>query len=327
MGCFYLLSIIFLNFIYTFAMGFNFCCAMIVIIEVISLKDKILKVILAMTFLTMIFSFCSIPSIVKADIGFDGDYDGGYDSGWDSDYDSGYDSWDDDDDDYYYYGSSSGDGYSGGADAWVVFLALLICVVPIVVVLLIVHLSDRKPRRKEYPINTFGMPVDDDLNMQVYLMYKELNDAWMKKNLEPVRHLLTDEMYNMYLMQLDELIDNGLTNVMTDYLFVSGHISSRRKYRGKETIVMIFRIKFKDYIVNENGYVVRGKARDVLDYTYELKLVRDVSDNKLVCPSCGYNVKSKEGVVCPHCGSVIHANTSELRLADKKIIYQIRSKR
>ena len=114
---------------------------------------------------------------------------------------------------------------------------------------------------------------------------------------------------------------------MKDYLFVSGHIASKRKYKGKETIILIFRIKCKDYIVNQNGRVVRGKATDVLDYTYELKLVRDVVSDNLVCPSCGYNVKSKEGVVCPHCGSVIHANTSELRLADKKIIYQSRRRR
>lgn len=290
------------------------------------MKKKLFKIFLPIMFLMMLFASISVSYEVKADIGFDGDYDSGYDS----DYGGGYDSWydDDDDDDYYYSsGNNSYSGGGGGIGTVGAFMLVFLYVTLIVVIVVVLTKSNKSSSRKEYPIKTTGLPVDDDLNMQVYLLYKQINDAWMNKDLEPIRHLLTDEMYNMYLMQLDTLIENGQTNIMGDYLFVSGHIASKRKYKGKETIIMVFRIKCKDYIVDKNGRVVRGKATDVLDYTYELKLVRDVTGNRLVCPSCGYEVKSKEGVVCPHCGSVIHANTSELRLADKKMIYQSRRRK
>ena len=279
----------------------------------------------------MLFSPIFVSTIVKADIGFDGGYDDGYDSGYDSG--GGYGSWDDDDDDdYYYSGGYSNGGYNGGggsASAGTIFLALLIGVIAISIPLTIVYLTN-KPKKLSSGvplIDTKGMKVDDDLNMQVYLMYKELNDAWMNKDLEPVRHLLTDEMYNMYLMQLDTLLEQGQTNIMKDYLFVSGHIASKRKYKGKETIIMVFRIKCKDYIIDSNNRVVRGRASDVLDYTYELKLVRNVDEKTITCPSCGSTIKNEQGVVCLHCGSILHTNTNSLRLADKRMLRQTRTRR
>lgn len=296
------------------------------------MKKKILRIVLCIFAAFILFSPCLESGVVKADIGFDGGYDGGYDSGgsgW-----GGGSSWDDDDDDdYYYSGGYNNGGYSGGggsADVGTVFLALFLCLViaGIPITIMIIANNPKKSSNSVPLVDTTWMSVDNDLNMQVYLMYKELNDAWMKKDLEPVRHLLTDEMYNMYLMQLDTLIEKGETNIMKDYFFISGHISSKRKYKGKETIVMIFRIRCKDYIIDDrSNRVVRGKATDVLDYTYEFKLVRNVEPKTITCPSCGSEIKNEQGVICSHCGTVVHTNTNTLRLADKRMLRQTRSRR
>ncbi|MBR3890913.1 MAG: TIM44-like domain-containing protein [Bacilli bacterium] len=296
------------------------------------MKNKVLKIIFSFLLAITLISPFTVSNTVKADIGFDGGYDGGYDSGG-SDWGGG-SSWDDDDDDDYYYSGGYNNGsYSGGggsADIGTMLLALFICGLAVGVPLTIVWLLNREmPNKSSVPlVDTSWMSVDEDLNMQAYLMYKELNDAWMKKDLEPVRHLLTDEMYNMYLMQLDTLIEKGETNIMKDYFFISGHISSKRKYKGKETIVMIFRIRCKDYIIDDRSKkVVRGKATDVIDYTYEFKLVRNVEPKTIICPSCGSEIKNEEGVICSHCGTVVHTNTNTLRLADKKVLRQTRSRR
>ena len=296
------------------------------------MKKKILRIVLCIFAAFILFSPCLESGVVKADIGFDGGYDGGYDSGG-SDWGGG-SSWDDDDDDdYYYSGGYNNGGYSGGggsADIGAVFLALFFCLViaGIPITIMIIASNPKKSSNSVPLVDTTWMSVDNDLNMQVYLMYKELNDAWMKKDLEPVRHLLTDEMYNMYLMQLDTLIESGQTNIMKDYFFISGHIASKRKYKGKETIVMIFRIRCKDYIIDDrSNRVVRGKATDVLDYTYEFKLVRNVEPKTIICPSCGSEIKNEQGVICSHCGTVVHTNTNTLRLADKRMLRQTRSRR
>lgn len=290
------------------------------------MKKVISKILLLSLFVFAFMSPVFVSNVVKADIGFDGGFDSGYDSGYDSDW--GGSSWDDDDD---YY---SGGGYSGediDAEPMDVLLALLIefVLVGVMVLIVFIALNRNRASKNRYtinqPISTYNMPVDDSLNMDVYLMYKELNNAWMNKDLDPVRHLLTDELYNMYLMQLDTLIENKQTNIMKDYLFISGHVASRVIVGDVEKIKVIFRIRCKDYIISdETGKVVRGKASDVLDYIYELDLVRDNGKKNIICPSCGAQIRGKDGVVCSHCGTVVHINTSQLRLANKKILHQSR---
>ena len=129
-------------------------------------------------------------------------------------------------------------------------------------------------------------------------------------------------------LKIQDAIEQNQTNIMKDYLFVSGHVYSRRKYKGKETAVMIFRIKCRDYIIDDTtNKVIRGKEKDIIDYTYEFKLVRNVEAKEIVCPSCGYMIQNKEGVVCPHCSSVVHTNTNTWRLADKRVLRQTRRRK
>jgi len=195
-----------------------------------------------------------------------------------------------------------------------------------ITIIVIVNKIKKASRRRKYiasfSIDTSSMMVDDQLNADVYELYKQINIAWMNKDLEPIRHLLTDELYNMYLMQVDTLVEQQHTNIMSDFRFISGHIKSRRTYRGKETIVMLFNVQCRDYIVDIHNKVVRGNRREICNYMYELKLVRNVVKKDIICPSCGYHFREDEGVKCPYCETVVHQNSNELRLADKKVVYQ-----
>ena len=169
-----------------------------------------------------------------------------------------------DDDDYYYSGSNnSSSSYSGGTLTLPQSLIVIgIVVVSIAIPLTFYYCQYRAQKKRDnsrtnvsYEVDIRGMVVDDDLNMQVYLLYKQINDAWMKKDLDPVRHLLTDELYNMYLMQLDTLIESNQTNIMKDYSFISGSIEGWRIVNGKEYVSMFLKIRCKDYIVNEKNKI------------------------------------------------------------------------
>ena len=262
------------------------------------------------------------PRRISADAGFDNDYDSSYDSGYDSGWggSSGGSSWRDDDDSNSNY-NYSGEPLSGTA----LFIVILSVVVMVSIPISIQLNSEKRARRKRNPlIDTYGLEVDDELNSLAFDIYEKINVAWMNKDLEPVRHLMTDDMYNMYLMQLDTLIESEQTNIMKNIRFVSGHVYSRRKYKGVETIVMIFRVTCKDYIVDKDGWVVRGKRFMTHDYTYELKFVRNITSDRLICPSCGHELDIHDGVVCPHCETIIHDNVSSLRLSSKRMLRQSR---
>ena len=295
------------------------------------MKKKLSKIFLLILF-SLLFCFVS-SSRISADAGFDSDYDSDYDSGYDNDYNGGWG------------GGSSSSGnrndnnsnntnYSGGnisGEVWLITIGAIVVMagIPLSITLISAHYSGGRSRRRveKSPINTSGYKVDDDLNCEVFDMYMDINIAWMNKDLEPVRHLMTDELYNMYLMQLDTLIEANQTNIMKNFNLVSGHIVSKRKYNGVETIKMIFRVKCKDYIIDGNGRVISGDENVTWDYTYEMKLVRNVMNAPLECPSCGETLSKKDGVICPVCETVLHSYVSSLRLADKNMLRQVKVRR
>lgn len=280
---------------------------------------KIWKLFISLTVVLVVSFFGVFTTSVSADIGFDGDYDsggsdwgGGYGSDWDDDYDY----------DYSYDSDYSGEPLTIGQ----LFIVLGISAGLFIFIMYISKLSNNaeKSRATSNWIKNQSGYVDHELNREVFDLYVRINDAWMNKNLEPVRELLTDEMYNMYLMQMTTLEMNGQTNVMSNYSFVSGKVIQHSKYRGMETVILLFRVRCKDYIVDSTGRVVRGSKHKTCDYLYEIKLIRNSAAKKIKCPSCGANLDNKDGVKCSHCGSVIHAQTDRYRLANKEMVSQRR---
>ncbi len=284
-----------------------------------------LKLLLFILFLFTSSFYISHPKGISADAGWDSDYDGGYGGG---SYGGG---WYDDDDDYGYGYNSNGTSYSGEPLTGGELVLLLIVTGVIIAIPISINIAADRARIREdvdrrMRYYTDSLIKDEELNDEVFDLYKELNIAWMNKDLEPVRHLLTDEMYNTYLMQIDQLIEQGETNVMKDFEFVTGGIVYRRRYAGKETVTMLFRVKCKDYVIDSHNRVLRGKKNLTCDYLYELRLERSATNKSIVCPSCGNILDYDDGVVCPHCETIIHTNTYKFRLANKRMVYQTRYK-
>lgn len=275
-----------------------------------------------------------IPTIV--DSGFDSGYSD-YDSGsWDSDYGSswGSSSWDDDDDDHYYSsGSSSGEP----ADLLTIVIVLVIYLLIIGFVLLIKGYFEyiRKKAQEERGIYnkifmeyglTPGDGSDSEIIQTAYENYVKIQKAWMYRDLEPVRNLLSDEMYNMYQMQLDTLIEDKQINMMLNLEFVCGGVVDEIIYNNTQTVSIILCVNCKDYIIDENNKkVVSGSRKAKLTYVYKLTFVRGLGENKTtVCPACGATVENQMSTTCPYCNNTLLLISSELTLTNKKIELQFK---
>ena len=188
-----------------------------------------------------------IPTIV--DSGFDSGYSD-YDSGsWDSDYGSswGSSSWDDDDDDYY-YSSGSSSGEPADPVAVIVVLAIFLLIFGIVLFIKACYANIRKKAQQQRGIYNkifmhFGLTPGDGCDSEIiqtaYENYVKIQKAWMYRDLEPVRNLLSDEMYNMYQMQLDTLIEDKQINMMLNLEFVCGGVVDEIIYNNTQTVSII----------------------------------------------------------------------------------------
>jgi len=273
------------------------------------------------------FKDCQYLTI--ADSGFDSDY-GDYDGGsW-----GGGSSWGDDG-----YGSSYSNSSGGSLDSSFLPLVIFLGVGAAVVVGISRHYIDLQQRRKavEQRINMVLLnhhnlkPGDGkglELIQSAYANYVDIQKAWMNRDLSSVRHLLTDEIYNMYQMQIQTLIEDNQVNVMTNFELVCGKLEYKRAKDSIETIKVILCVNCKDYIEDVSTHkVINGDKNATITYIYELTFIKDVDSNKTInCPSCGAKVKKQMSASCPYCNNSLLSTSANITMSNKLILNQFKRK-
>lgn len=164
----------------------------------------------------------------------------------------------------------------------------------------------------------------EEFNLRVFEIYRDIQIAWMNRNVEPVRHLLSDEMFNMYRTQLATLIAKNQKNIMEDFEFIDACIIDVSNNKGKEQIKVKLHVTCRDYLVDSNDNVIRGDKHRINDYTYQLVFVRSqVSSDVKKCLSCGAPLDNSVSTKCEYCGSVIIRESDNFVMTDKKMLKQV----
>lgn len=244
----------------------------------------------------------------------------GADSGFDSSYDSG-------------GGDSDGDLGS-------IFYLIYLCIeypplgIAVVTVLIIIYFSNKKNKKKILDkalnnnnlelLNVNMFPEERRLEIEAFNLYKQIQFAWMNFDEETIRKFTTDEMYNMYLMQLDTLKVKNQKNIMYDIRYIGSNIKERYEENGQETIVMNIQVSCYDFIIDiRNNTIVRGDASKLHTYNYELTFVRTKENKNIdVCPRCGAPVEGNHSGVCEYCKSTLISNNYTLVMSKKRMISQ-----
>lgn len=279
--------------------------------------------------MVMIIGFVTVNNfyMVKADSGWDTDYGGGFDSGWDSNYDSGWDNdydydWDDDDD----YHSSSGGGSYSSSDASdeeifiVLAFAIIFMIFPIFAINAFFNSIKKgakinESRKKSLLANKYPELLQEnaikvipdfnvtEFNFEAYQNFYDVQMAWMEFDYDKLKELLTDELYNSYLLQLDSLKIKNHKNVMKDFVLIESHIYSLKEENNMYVAKVYLEVRFKDYVENKDGMVMRGSAYNDIQNTYLLTFIRtkEKTTNVNFCPRCGADVTGNVSGECEYC--------------------------
>ena len=285
-------------------------------------------VVVALGMLIMLTTSSRVDySKASTDSGFDSSWDsgGGYDGGSSSSWDSGGS-----------YGSSGGGGSIIGG-----FLGLIFVVVIFIVFIALVSASSKqtdttnlnqtfKPtlsylNEEELKVlKSYGFTNETVLDA-AYKAYVNIQYAWSNLDIDKARKLLSDELYNTYKSQLNVLRAKKQKNVMSDFDYVGGGITSIKEEKDTLTISLELSVTCKDYLINtENNMTVRGNAYKTNHYTYSLTFVVTKGKNAGVveCPNCSAKLKEGSSVKCEYCGSTITRKASTLTLTRKEMIRQ-----
>ena len=154
--------------------------------------------------------------------------------------------------------------------------------------------------------------------------YVDIQNAWMEFDYDVLGNKTTNELYNQYLMQLETLKTKGQKNVMKDFLYVDGMITSVSKVNNQTAVTVEIVTKFYDYIINEkNQVIIRGNDSKKVSMHYRMVFIKNNSlKSKTYCPKCGAELKNTSTNVCEFCRTKITKETEEWLLAEKECISQ-----
>lgn len=285
--------------------------------------NKLKKVtIYLILFLTIVVGANTIKiTKVDADSGFDSSYDsggsswGGSSDSWDSS-----SSWDSSD-------SSSGSGKPAS------LTSLMIVVVLFIVVFVIENEISKRKTEKKQIIKSKDMDldliskIDPNLNLyefknEAFNIYKDVQEAWMNLDDGKIRTLTTDELYNMYSMQLDTLKVKNEKNIMKEINLVTASLTNLKIENNIETATVIMTVNCYDYIVDSQNKVVRGNDKNKIEITYELTYIKSVGEKVNKCPNCGAEINDDNSTTCEYCRAIITRNTSKWVLSKKQSLNQ-----
>lgn len=174
--------------------------------------------------------------------------------------------------------------------------------------------------------------LDPNLNIKefketAFNIYKDVQEAWMNFDIDKIKNLVSDELYNMYSMQLDTLKIKGQKNIMSDITTMGMIIKNITFENNIETIETIMIIQCKDYIVDNNYKVIRGNKNIMNTYTYKITFAKNTNNNSLkTCPSCGAPININSTGKCEYCTSTIINNESKWIMTKKQMLNQRRTK-
>ncbi len=120
----------------------------------------------------------------------------------------------------------------------------------------------------------------DELNKNTFDIYKKVQLAWMDFDLDELKKYISEEMFEQYKKQLEELQRDKRKNIMSNIDFVSNEITNIKIENKIEVIECLMKVTCNDYIIDENEKVVKGKKEKLHTYKYKLVFNKDLKTNK-----------------------------------------------
>ena len=307
---------------------------------------KIIKIFLVIILLALItlLSFKYIENI-KADSGWDTDYD----SSWDSGSDWGGSSWDNDYDYDYDYDNDYSSGGSGGSSCntteckvealigVLIFFGMFLGIPILLVALSNKNLKVQRERRMQ-EIKEMFKPIEqeaanqiipnfniEEFNFKVYQIFYDVQMAWMDFDYDKLKELLTDELYNNYIMQLEALKTKNHKNTMKDFQLIEICLNDLKEENDKYIAEVYLNVKFYDYVENsKTGMILRGTPNRKLNNFYKLTFIRtkDESNNINECAQCGAPVEGNSTGICEYCKSKLINDNYNWVMSKKEIVRQ-----
>lgn len=147
-------------------------------------------------------------------------------------------------------------------------------------------------------------------------VYIDIENAWCKRDMTPVRPVMHENLYNTTCKQVQAKIEQGVVYHYESIAIDTAYLTSYERDSQFEYVTAYLTSRMIDYQVDEKtGKIIRGDKTTRWVQKYKMKFVRSLGvetkteTGKMTghnCPNCGAPIDaSAKGKKCPYCGSGI----------------------
>lgn len=212
-----------------------------------------------------------------------------------------------------------------------IFSILFLILINIITIFFVFYNQEKKRKKTSYE------PIigDSDKEIKKYLpnmtekslidvlynKFVEIEKAYMNFDYATLEKDCTDELYESYKLDLDNLKSKGNQNIVDGFECVEYNINSISEENGMIIIKMYLHIKLYKYtLFKESKEVIDGDYQKKIHKRYQLSFVTKHLNEETICPSCGSNLKKGQSE-CDYCHTFINNNYTDYVLSSKKEPY------
>lgn len=141
-----------------------------------------------------------------------------------------------------------------------------------------------------------------------------LQEAWEKKTWQQVRPFESNTLFNIHNRQLQEFIDNHMTNYLNKQNIRSTILANYHQDENHDILDVKLDASLLDYTLDdESGRLLEGSKEQYVHRSYHLQFIRKIGSktnningtNVTNCPNCGAPTQVTSSGQCEYCKSVI----------------------
>lgn len=157
-------------------------------------------------------------------------------------------------------------------------------------------------------------------------VYMDIQDAWCKRDLTPVRAVLHQNLYQRTQKQIDKKIADGIVNHLDRITVNNAYPTFYRRDEEYEYVTVYLVSQMIDYQVKEaTGEIIYGDTTTRWTMCYLMTFMRSIDaktvpagnkDRGLTCPNCGAPLAGTSFGECAYCGSIVTTGAYDWVLSD-----------
>jgi len=176
----------------------------------------------------------------------------------------------------------------------------------------------RKSKQQQLEAKAQLKTRDPNFDEQIFLdnvstLFLEIKSAWTKRDMKPVRHLMTGDAYSRFTTQIEKHIRKGTFNRLDELSLNPPAITAIGSDYNNDLISVLITFTAKDYIVDDSGQKVSGSTNsktktEQWSFMRPLKATTKLKEEQgfANCPACGLPVQQSSATECESCHSKLN---------------------